>query len=252
MKNLRYIVIMLIAVLVPSFTAIAEDTSLIFKDLQGPTQVLFGPAYTYSVFVQGAYKRIEWSAAGGKIIKTWWEEQTFFCEVQWQESTPENPAVLKVWGEERDSDEVPFARLQISQAPKTRSLSYKGIQSAGGKCLEIHIEDLLKDGGRVQIWECSGEIQQRWKLDDLGRLVNEGGKCLDVHAPDMTKDGGKVQVWECSDVPQQKWKLDEHGRLVNGGGKCLDVHAPDMTTDGGKVQIWECSTVDNQKWKIVD
>lgn len=251
MKNLRYFVVVLIAaVLVPSL--VSASSTLAFKELQGPTQILFGPLYTYSVIVEGDYDHVDWSAAGGNVVKTWWEEQKFFCEVQWIESKPDDPAKLKIWGEPKGSDEIVAEVLPVSLMAKKRSLAHKSVQSVGGKCLEIKIEDLFKDGGSVQIWECNGEIQQRWKLDDQSRLVNEGGKCLDVHAPDMATDGGKVQVWECSDVPQQKWTLDEHGRLVNGGGKCLDIHAPDMTTDGGKVQIWECSDVDNQQWKIAD
>lgn len=229
----------------------AADAPLTFKDFKGDKEVLVGPVYTYSVQVDGTYSEIGWNATGGKVLRDWWEKGRYSCEVQWVENNADDPAKLKVWGTDKASGDTKEFRFPVTfqSAGKKRSLDYRKMRNIGGKCLAIQIEDLLRDGGHVYIWECKDEVPQRWKFDELGRLVNEGGKCLDVHQPDMTTDGGKVQVWECSDVPQQKWTLDDKGHLVNGGGKCLDINASEIGTDGGKVQIWECGDVDNQKWK---
>jgi len=249
MKNFRFVVILLIVVFVPSVVSMAGEP-LKFKDFSGPTKILFGPVYTYSVLVEGSFEEVAWSATGGKVLKDWWEGKQFFCEVQWYENKADDPAKLKVWGEDKESNEIKAERLHVSLQSKKRSLAYPSLRSETGKCLDIHIEDLVKDGGRVQIWECNNKTQQRWKFDDQDRLVNESGKCLDVHVDDLNKDGGKVQIWECSDEIQQKWKLDKKGRLVNKGGKCLDVDANELTKDGGKVQVWECRNEKNQQWKF--
>ncbi len=251
MKNLRIVIFLLIMVFVSSLVSIAGE-SLNFKELNGPTQILFGPVYTYSVLVEGSFNKVEWSVAGGKVLEDWWEGNRFFCKVQWYESKPDAPAKLKVWGEEKGSGDIKEERLYISVQAKKRSLEYRSLRNEGGKCLDIHVEDLVTNAGRVQIWECNNEIQQRWKFDDQGRLVNEGGKCLDVHVEDLKKDGGKVQIWDCNNEIQQRWKLDKQGRLVNGGGKCLDIHIDDLNKDGGKLQIWECQAKPkaNQQWKF--
>jgi hypothetical protein len=171
--------------------------------------------------------------------------------VQWSEHKADDPAKLKVYGQGKGSDEVVSERLFVNVQAKKRSLDFRGLQNVGGRCLDLHVEDLVKNGGRVQIWECNTAPQQRWKLDDMGRLVNEGGKCLDVHAPDLKKDGGKVQVWDCGDVPQQKWKWDDQKRLVNeGSGKCLE--ASEIGENGAPMQIWECSDSPKQKWQWIN
>lgn len=253
MKNLSRGIVVLVIMLVFAFGAFAAQGPLTFKDLKGPQDIMFGPIYTYSVLVEGEYDRIGWSPTGGKLVRDWWEGSRYFCEVQWYENKADDPAEIEVWGEDKATDEVTEVGLRVTvQAAKKRSLGYQNIQSAGGKCLAVPIEDIFRDGGFVYIWECTDVIQQHWKFDSLGRLVNEGGKCLDVHAPDLKTNGGKVQLWECGEVENQKWQLDEKGRLINGGGKCLDIHAPDMGKDGGKVQIWDCGEVDNQKWNIAD
>ena len=253
MKNLRFVIILLIVVLVSSVVSLAGDP-LNFKDFTGPKDIIFGPVYTYSVLVEGSFEKegIKWSATGGTVKKTWCEGDRCFCDVQWQESKSDDPAKLKVWGEDETSGEVKEAELHVSIQAKKRSLDYRSLQSEGGKCLDINVEELYKNAGKVQIWDCNNAIQQRWKLDDQDRLVNEGGKCLDVHVEDLKKDGGKVQIWDCNDQIQQQWKLDKKGRLVNKGGKCLDADINELTKNGGKVKIWSCNDQKNQRWKFVD
>jgi hypothetical protein len=234
-------------------TSIIAGADDFFVDFQGPTEISFGPLYTYSVEVRGEYDDVKWSATGGEVKREWWEGSRFFCEVQWVENKADDPAKLKVYGQRKGSDEVLAQRLFVTVGGKSRSLAYKSLQNGGGKCLDVAAEELTQNGGTVQIWECNGSIQQQWKIDGAGHLVNAGGKCLDVNAPDLLTDGGKVQVWDCIDADQQKWTLSDEGTLVSEGGKCLDVNAPDINSDGGKVQIWEClDDVLQQQWKWVD
>ncbi len=242
----------LIIVCVIVFASAAAGADELFVDFQGPTEILFGPVYTYSVEVRGEFDSVAWSATGGRVMRDWWEGSRYFSEVQWSENNADDPAKLKVYGQKKGSDEVLSERLFVTLQAKKRSLSYRSIQNGGGKCLEVALEDLVENGGKVQISECNGSIQQQWNIDALGHLVNEGGKCLDIHAPDLNVDGGKVQTWDCGDVDQQKWALNEKGAFVSKGGKCLDVNLPDLNTDGGKVQIWACADVIQQQWKWFD
>jgi hypothetical protein len=235
-----------------SFVLLAASADELFVNFQGPAEIMFGPVYTYSVDVQGKYTKVAWAVTGGEIVKEWRDGSRYFCDVQWVDHVSDEPAKIKVYGQKKDSDEMFAESLLVTLQAKSRSLDFRSLQNAGGKCLEVVLEDLVKNGGKVQVSACNGSIQQGWKIDESGRLVNGGGKCLDVHLPELTADGGKVQVWDCADVAQQKWTLTDKGALVNEGGKCLDVHLPEFKTDGGKVQIWECVDVVQQQWKLTD
>lgn len=252
MKRATLVKGIILGVLVPLFITTAA-TALEFKDFQGPTEVAFGPVYTYSVIVEGKYEDLGWNATGGKVLDEWWEKGRYFCTVQWYKNDPEDPAKVKVYGKDKETGHDKAERLFLSKKAKTRSLEPFSLQTAKGKCLDIHNEDLGKDGGRVQIWDCNDAVQQQWIFDEFDRLVNDSGKCLEVNSPDVKKDGGKVQIWECNDGLQQKWTLDESGHLINAvGGKCLDVNAHEADRDGGRVQIWEClPDAANQRWKQI-
>jgi hypothetical protein len=55
--------------------------------------------------------------------------------------------------------------------------------SGDSKCLDVHSPDRVTNGGRVQIWECHGGINQQWRFAG-NMLVSGNGMCLDVHYPD--------------------------------------------------------------------
>jgi len=251
MKSSIIVICVLLGIFFSSFV-VGAATPLEIKGFKGPTEIELGEEYVYSAIVEGEYSELDWSATGGKVLDKWWEGNRYMCRVQWLKMNPDDPTKLKIWGVDKETDEVKAERLYVSLKGTSRGLKARRIKSEGGKCLEVLAEDLGKNGGRVQIRECNDAAQQKWSFDDAGRLVSSSGKCLDVHADDVHKDGGNVQIWECNDAAQQKWKWDELDRLVNGGGKCLDVHLPDYQKDGGKVQIWECNEAPQQKWMTVD
>eukprot|EP01084_Bolivina_argentea_P069998 127331_1 len=129
---------------------------------------------------------------------------------------------------------------------------YSEIKSFGGKCLEIFVDDLFVDGGKVQIWNCNNAIQQQWKYNSLsGEVVNNGGKCLDVDYDDYHANinGAKVQIWECNKWDNQKWIIIGN-YIISKNGKCLDIDAPQLNDNGGLVQLWNCGTENNQLWVV--
>ncbi len=122
------------------------------------------------------------------------------------------------------------------------------VVSGDGKCLDVHYPDRFLNGGRVQIWDCHGGINQQWHLEG-GALVSGNGKCLDVHHPDRFLNGGRVQIWDCHGGENQQWNV-EGSALVSDNGKCLDVHGPERHLNGGRVQIWDCHGGINQQWHL--
>jgi Ricin-type beta-trefoil lectin domain len=122
------------------------------------------------------------------------------------------------------------------------------IESGAGKCLDVHRPDITKDGAKVQVWNCNGSAQQKWKIEGntIKSIVDQ---CLDVHRPDILNDGGKVQTWGCNGSLQQRWKI-EGNTIRNGVDQCLDVHIPDQRKNGGKVQTWGCNGSIQQTWFV--
>lgn len=138
---------------------------------------------------------------------------------------------------------------KMARTGRPTSSSGADIRTGAGLCLDVHAPDMGKNGGRVQVWACSGQPQQRWTYDRNSRAVRvASGLCLDVHAPEMTTNGGRVQVWACNAAQQQQWTPLANGSLQNAGGLCLDVHDPDQSKNGGRVQVWQCNASQQQRF----
>ena len=134
--------------------------------------------------------------------------------------------------------------------PPPAVASGQRIRTGAGLCLDVHAPDMAKNGGRVQVWSCNGQPQQRWTYDRATSAIRvSSGLCLDVHAAEMTMNGGRVQVWACNGQVQQQWTPMPGGAIrSNRSGLCLDVHAPDQSINGGRVQVWQCSGAQQQRF----
>ncbi|MEU0555600.1 RICIN domain-containing protein [Dactylosporangium sp. NPDC006015] len=105
------------------------------------------------------------------------------------------------------------------------------------------------DGTKVQLWDCHGGPEVRWRWQG-GTLVNSRtGKCLDV-AGGRTAAGTKVQLWTCLSNGAQQWQF-VNGNLRNPqSGKCLDADAWG-TANGTQLIIWDCGAAQsNQTWRF--
>lgn len=132
------------------------------------------------------------------------------------------------------------------------------------KCLDVHLNDIGRNGAKVQQWDCKGASQtnQIWTLRPTGQYYQivsvRSGKCLDVHLGDIGRNGAKVQQWDCYGMNQtnQLWILRPIGQYYQivsvQSGKCLDVHSGDIGRNGAKVQQWDCkgASQTNQLWAI--
>lgn len=258
MKNHNMFGVVVLVVGIACLFAIAAQAAE-FKNLNGPAAIQFGQTYTYSVTVDGSFVETGWNATGGNVVNQWWEESRFFCQVQWIENNPEDPAKIKVWGKEQNGDEK-AERLNVSlqQAapanPGKRSVKEVGeygiLRNGGNKCLDVYLPEVKKNGGKVQVWECNGEPQQLWMFDKAGRLVNKEGRCLTVAPDQVMTDGGRVYISVCNDKMNEKWQINGQGGLVNDEGYCVEVNADEMSKDGGQVQLLHCHYEKNQQWQL--
>lgn len=71
-----------------------------FRDFSGPTNIKLNSTYTYSVFAEGEFKNVNFSATGGDVLNTWNESNKFFAEVRWTQNDPNDPTKLKAYGED--------------------------------------------------------------------------------------------------------------------------------------------------------
>ncbi|MFI8933817.1 ricin-type beta-trefoil lectin domain protein [Streptomyces sp. NPDC053474] len=113
-----------------------------------------------------------------------------------------------------------------------------------GKCLDVNGAGTA-NGTAVQIWGCSGSVNQLWSAFTDGTL-RAMGKCLDV-AGGGTANGTKVQIWACHGGANQVWQPYNGGYRNPASGRCLDVPGS-TTTDGTQLQLWDCNGGANQKW----
>ncbi|MFF5112040.1 PHB depolymerase family esterase [Streptosporangium sp. NPDC000509] len=131
-----------------------------------------------------------------------------------------------------------------SPSPSGGTGALRGVGS--GRCLDVAGASQA-NGAAANIWDCSGQPNQRWTSTAAGELRVYGGKCLDVNGAG-TADGSAVIIWDCNGQNNQKWRLNADGTITAvGANKCLDVSGYG-TANGTRVQIWSCTGATNQKW----
>ncbi|MEV0757915.1 PHB depolymerase family esterase [Streptosporangium sp. NPDC050280] len=131
-----------------------------------------------------------------------------------------------------------------SPSPSDGTGALRGVGS--GRCLDVAGASQA-NGAAANIWDCSGQSNQRWTSTAAGELRVYGGKCLDVNGAG-TADGSAVIIWDCNGQNNQKWRLNADGTITAvGANKCLDVSGYG-TANGTRVQIWTCTGATNQKW----
>jgi hypothetical protein len=111
------------------------------------------------------------------------------------------------------------------------------------KCIGIASQDKNNDA-RVVSWECGGQDDQQFKLNNQGQLVNKNSnKCLRVRG-DGTANATAVTQWTCSEkaTAPEKWVYDSKTKLFKNpnSGKCLNAlgGAPG---DGNNIGIFDCN-----------
>ncbi|MDF9817111.1 non-reducing end alpha-L-arabinofuranosidase family hydrolase [Streptomyces sp. SPB162] len=120
----------------------------------------------------------------------------------------------------------------------------KGVTS--GRCLDIN-GSATANGTQAQLWDCSGQSNQRWTYTSGKQLMIYGNKCLDAMAKG-TGNGTAVVIWDCNGGANQQWTLNSDGTIAGvQSGLCLDAIGA-ASTNGTKIQLYSCWSGGNQKW----
>ena len=123
-----------------------------------------------------------------------------------------------------------------------------GVQLVGGqsgRCLDDP-NSSTTNGTQQQIWDCSGQANQRWTATSTKQL-QVLGKCLDATGQGTT-NGTAVIIWDCNGQPNQQWNLNSNGTITGvQSGLCLDANGA-ATANGTKIIIWTCNGGSNQQW----
>ncbi len=120
-----------------------------------------------------------------------------------------------------------------------------------GRCLDDP-NSTTTQGTQQQIWDCSGQANQRWTRTASNQLtLTVGGQtlCLDASGRGTT-NGTAVIIWACSGQTNQQWNVNSNGTVTGvQSGLCLDVSGQG-TANGTRVQLWACNGQSNQQWTL--
>jgi hypothetical protein len=123
------------------------------------------------------------------------------------------------------------------------------VELVGGqsnRCLDVTGQSTA-NGSQAQLWDCSGNPNQRWTYTAAGQLQVYGNKCLDV-SNQGTANGTNVIIWDCNGQANQRWTLNADGTVTGvQSGRCLDANGA-ATANGTKIIIWSCNGGANQKF----
>ncbi|MEU7039196.1 non-reducing end alpha-L-arabinofuranosidase family hydrolase [Streptomyces sp. NPDC046237] len=120
----------------------------------------------------------------------------------------------------------------------------KGV--ASGRCIDIPASTTA-NGTQAQLWDCSGQANQRWTHTAGKQLKIHGDKCLDAKSKG-TSNGTAVVIWDCNGGTNQQWNINTNGTITGvQSGLCLDAVGA-ATANGTKIQLHACGGVGNQKW----
>lgn len=143
-----------------------------------------------------------------------------------------------------------------------------------GKCLDVGWFATHHGAGVVQS-DCSGENNQKWKIEPVGSghfkiKALHSGKCLDIawasqdhaaHAVQANCTAGAAnQEWGFSGGPafqrrddgQDMPQSDQFYKLVaRHSGKCLDVHSLSLANGASVIQANCWNPGNNQRWRVM-
>jgi len=120
------------------------------------------------------------------------------------------------------------------------------VGSGSGRCIDVP-NSSTTNGTQLQLWDCSGNTNQRWTYTSSKQLMVYGNKCLDANGQG-TADGTAVIIWDCNGQSNQQWNVNSNGTITGvQSGKCIDANGAG-TANGTKIIIWTCNGQSNQQW----
>ena len=123
---------------------------------------------------------------------------------------------------------------------------------ASVRCLDANLGTIAANGTKVQLWDCTGGVNQEWSLGSDGTIRNTAsGRCLGV-APSVNGTAGtSLQLWNCDGSPSQHWTTSGSGAIQNPAtGLNLDGDNGTINANGTKIQLWPANGGANQSWYV--
>ncbi|MDK9495257.1 discoidin domain-containing protein [Streptomyces katrae] len=131
------------------------------------------------------------------------------------------------------------AELTLTGRPAPLPADATLVNAASARCLDLPHSDTTP-GTAPTLYTCHGGPNQRWTLQDDGRLTGLGGVCLDAADP------AKVTVRACAAGPAQTWQPGPDGSL-RSAGQCL-TPAGSGTANGTGLTRAACTGAAAQRW----
>jgi hypothetical protein len=122
------------------------------------------------------------------------------------------------------------------------------VGTGSGRCIDVP-NSSTTNGTQVQLWDCSGNSNQRWTYTSSKQLMVYGNKCLDANGKGTT-NGTTVIIWDCNGQTNQQWNLNSNGSISGvQSGLCLDA-VGQATANGTKIQLYSCWGGSDQQWTL--
>ena len=169
----------------------------------------------------------------------------------WRSS--ENPLLFDASGNKKPAYDAVLSALGAGTPVTSPPTTSGGGGSAGplrgvgsGRCVDVPNASTT-NGTQLQLWDCSGNNNQRWTYTSSKQLMVYGNKCLDASGQG-TADGTAVIIWDCNGQANQQWNVNSNGTITGAqSGKCIDANGAG-TANGTKIIIWSCNGQSNQQW----
>jgi non-reducing end alpha-L-arabinofuranosidase len=117
-----------------------------------------------------------------------------------------------------------------------------------GRCIDVP-NSTTTNGTQVQLFDCSGNSNQRWTYTSGRQVMVYGTKCLDASGQG-TANGTAVIIYDCNGQANQQWNVNSNGTITGvQSGLCLDASARG-TANGTKIIIYACNGQTNQQWSL--
>jgi len=122
------------------------------------------------------------------------------------------------------------------------------VGTGSGRCVDVP-NSSTTNGTQVQLWDCSGNSNQRWTYTSSKQLMVFGNKCLDANGQGTT-NGTTVIIWDCNGQTNQQWNVNSNGTITGvQSGLCVDANGAG-TANGTKIILWSCNGQTNQQWSL--
>jgi len=128
------------------------------------------------------------------------------------------------------------------------------------KCLDVRNAG-KENGTRIDWADCWGGENQKWNIDDKGRLIprHATNKCISVKKPNEVRDGsdpwwderGHLHLWDCDDTNQQFFTFTGPITSHHGDNRCID-NDNGGESDGNRTQMYTCGEDNKNQYFWMD